>query len=222
VIRRTARAAPWLASVLLAALAAQSPAAAERYRLDEARSEVVVLVFRAGVASALAHDHVVRATRLAGTLEVEREVGALTAEVTVDARSLAVDEPEQRAKHGLAGALSAADRGEVRQTMLGPSQLDVDRHPELRFGAAQLDRADGGLRLAGDLGIRGTTRRVSLPLRVEERGDELHASGTLRFRQSAFGIEPYSAMLGAVRNRDEVELRFAVVAVPAVPADAAR
>jgi polyisoprenoid-binding protein YceI len=208
------RAALPIAGSLLALLATASLGRAEAYGVDEQRSELVVLVFRAGVASALAHDHVVRATRFTGTLEVDRALVALAAEITVDARTLAVDEPDRRASHGLAGELSDEDREEVRATMLGAGQLDAARHPEVRFRAAQIDRAGDGYRLAGDLEIRGTTRRVTFPLRVEAVGDELRATGALRFRQSEFGVEPYSAMLGAVRNQDEVELRFRIVAAP--------
>lgn len=184
------------------------------YRIDERRSELVVLVTRAGVGSALAHDHVVRATRFSGSLDVDRELVALSAEVEVDARALEVDEPEQRAKYGLSGSISEKDRAEVRATMLGEGQLDVERYPEIRFRAARIDRTADGFRLAGELTLHGVARRVSFPMQVREEGEALHATGSLRFEQSDFGIEPYSAVLGAIRNRDEVELRFTVVARP--------
>ncbi len=199
-----------VASLLVVAAGAR----AAPYRIDERQSEFVVLVSRAGVGSALAHDHVVRATRFSGSLDVDRELVALSAEIEVDARALEVDEPEQRAKYGLSGRLSEEDRAEVRTTMLGEGQLDVERYPEIRFRASQIERAPEGFRLTGDLTLHGVTRRVSFPMQVREEGEALHGTGSLRFKQSDFGIEPYSVALGAIRNRDEVELRFGVVALP--------
>jgi polyisoprenoid-binding protein YceI len=187
---------------------------AEPYRIDYERSSLVARVYRAGVGSALAHDHVVRATRWQGTLDVNEAPMALSADLRVDASALEVDEPSLRARHGLEGNLTEEQRGEVRATMLGPGQLDAAAHPEIRFRAAEIDRADGGLRVAGDLTIHGVTQRTAFLMQVERSGEELRARGTLRFKQSDFGIEPYSAFLGAVRNRDEIDLAFDVVARP--------
>ena len=41
---------------------------------------------------------------------------------------------------------------------------------------------------------------------VNREANRLTIAGRVRFKQSDFGIEPYSAMLGAVRNKDGVEL----------------
>ncbi|MEW6269837.1 MAG: YceI family protein [Thermodesulfobacteriota bacterium] len=189
-------------------------ASAEPYSIDYRRSSLVVRLYRAGVGSALAHDHVVGATRWHGTLDVNQAPVALSADVRVDATALEVDEPPLRARYGLDGALSEDDRKEVRETMLGPSQLDAAKHPEIRFRAAEIDRADAGFRVAGDLTIHGVTRRVAFLMQVERSGDELRAQGSLRLKQTDFGIEPYSALLGAVRNQDDFDLLFDVVARP--------
>lgn len=195
--------------------AAGRPANAAPYAIDAARSEIAVKVFKAGVASALAHDHVVRATRWQATLDVTPDPVALAADVRVDATALEVDEPDARARHGLDGALSDGDRAQVRASMLGADQLDVAQHPEIRFAASVIERDGEGFRLAGDLSLHGRTKRVTLPLAIERDGDAFTARGRVRVKQSDFGITPYSAFLGAVRVQDEVEIVFAVVAVPA-------
>lgn len=211
--------ASWLAAAL-AVLALGNPGAAGAapYRIDREQSELVVRVFKAGAASALAHDHVVRAAVWQGTLDVIRDPVALAAEIRVDAQALEVDEPEVRARYGLEGTLSADDRSKVRTTMLAADQLDATNHPEIRFRVAEIDRAGAGFSLAGELTLRGKSRRLALPLAVTEQGEQLTARGTVRFRQSDFGIEPYRAFLGAVRTQDEVELVVTIVATP----DAAR
>lgn len=190
-------------------------AAAEPYAIDYERSELVVRVLRAGIASAFAHDHVVRAGKWQGSLDVNRDPIALAADFRVEVEGLVVDEPETRARHGLDGVLSDDDRASVRATMLGPDQLDAASHPEIRFRAAEIDRAGTGFRLAGELTLHGETERIALPITVSDDGGTLTARGTIRIAQSDFGIEPYRALLGAVRNQDEVEIVVTVVAAPA-------
>src|SRR5438132_12196394 len=55
------------------------------YQIDPARSEIVVQLFKAGVGSALAHDHVVRATEYAGRIEGDPTVPT-TASIVVECR----------------------------------------------------------------------------------------------------------------------------------------
>ena len=204
-----------LVLILVAAIALTAdPVRAEPYQIDYARSELVVRVFKAGPASLLAHDHVVRAASWSGTLDVNRDPVALAADFRVDARALQIDEPEVRARHGLDGQLSESDRAEVRQTMLGAAQLDVESHPEIRFTAAEIDRAGNEFRLAGELTLHGKSKRISLPISVSESAGALTARGSVRVAQSDFGIAPYSAFLGAVRTQDEIELVVTVVASP--------
>jgi hypothetical protein len=38
--------------------------------------------------------------------------------------------------------------------------------------------------------------------------------GSFRFKQSDFGFQPYSALLGMIRTDDEVVLHFDVAATP--------
>jgi len=198
-----------------AALARAAPAVAEPYAIDHASSELVVRVFRGGIGFALAHDHVVRASAWDGTLDVNRDPVALAADFRVPVDSLEVDEPEVRARHGLDGVLSDDDRASIRASMLGPDQLDAARFPEIRFRAAEIDRQGDGFRLAGELTLHGETRRIALPISVRDDAGTLTASGSVRVAQSDYGITPYRALLGLVRNQDEVEIVFTVVAAPA-------
>ena len=45
-------------------------------------------------------------------------------------------------------------------------------------------------------------------------GNLFRATATLTFMQSAFGYKPYSALLGAIKNKDAVMLHIHLVAVP--------
>ena len=77
-----------------------APAAPKTHSLDLAASEVVVFVYKAGLASGLAHDHVIAAKDFAGTLTYDPEHPEATrVSVTVQAASLVADLPELMKKH---------------------------------------------------------------------------------------------------------------------------
>ena len=74
--------------------------------------------------------------------------------------------------------------------------------------------AGGALRVTGELSLHGQTREVSFPATVALEGGVLRGRATLSFLQSSFGYQPYSALLGAIRNKDEVSLHVDLVAIP--------
>jgi hypothetical protein len=60
--------------------------------------------------------------------------------------------------------------------------------------------------------IRDVPTAVSFPLSARWEGERLIASGETRLAQTSLGLEPFSALLGALTVRDEIELKFRFVA----------
>lgn len=186
-----------------------------QYTLDPAQSEFVVQLFKAGVGAAFAHDHVARATAYTGQIQVD-PANPLTAVIAVEvqAASLQMDEPAVRRQYGLT-PLSEEERLEIQATMESETQLHVAQYPTIKFRSTRIEsQTEGQYLITGELTLRGVTQSVTFPVQVEQRKDQVHGWGTLRFKQSSFGYKPYSAFLGAVKNRDEVVLHFHVVATP--------
>ena len=203
--------------VALCAMTLASPGArAAEYEIRADQSELVVLVFKTGFASALAHDHVVRATQVSGSISGDpNDPAAAVVRVTVPAAALTADEPGVRQRHGLAAALSASDRNAIQATMVGESQLNVAAYPDISFrSVAVAPRTPAGFLVTGDFTLHGTTRRISLPVTAQLSGRTLHATGAFEIDQSDFGITPVSLFLGAVRNQDRVRIVFDLVATP--------
>jgi polyisoprenoid-binding protein YceI len=185
-------------------------------RIDPERTQLVVRTYKDGLGSALAHDHVVEATEISGTIEYDpaRPEASL---VVIEARtaSLRVDDPAARRRFGVPGEPSESDRADIAKAMRAPDQLDVARYPTIRFASTRVvPQGEGRLQITGGLTIRGATREVTFPATVTLEGDVLRARATLRFLQSTFGYRPYSALLGAIRNKDEVSLDVDLVARP--------
>jgi polyisoprenoid-binding protein YceI len=188
---------------------------AAQYMIDTARSQLVVQLFKTGVGAALAHDHVVRATKFSGHIDLDPNAPtAAQVAVDVDAPALVVDEPEVRKKYNLPLGLSEENRREIQQTLESEGQLYVRRHSKIRFRSTRITLAkEGQYTVIGDLELRGVTQLVSLFVQAEFQKEVLRAKGTGRFLQSSFGYQPYSAFWGAVRNQDEVVLHVDIVAV---------
>lgn len=181
--------------------------AAPTYTLDKKQSELVVKTSKAGFAAALAHNHVIRATELEGSIGWDPAAPeAASVKVTVQTAALVVDDPAMRKKHGEPSELSAGDRKKITDAMLDSGQLDVRKFPTISFSSTALQKDAKGWLLSGNLTLHGVTKAVKLPVTIDVKGTALTADGTLRLRTSDYGIKPYSAALGAIKNRDEVEL----------------
>ena len=163
--------------------------------MDVARSTLTVRVFRAGLFSAFGHNHEIRAPISRGSFD---ETAAFpTVELQVDARQLQV----------LDADLSAKDRAEVQQTMLGPTVLDSGRFPEIRFRSLSVEKAgEGKWRAHGDLTVHGETR----PVLVEVSGGQGHYRGSAAVRQTDFGIKPVSVGGGTIKVKNEVRVEFEI------------
>jgi polyisoprenoid-binding protein YceI len=187
------------------------------FRVDPQRTSLVVRLYREGVGSALAHDHVVEATEVGGTVEYDAarpDASAIVVEIR--SASLRVDDPAARRRLGVAGGeLSESQRTDVDRSMRAPDQLDVARYPTIRFASTRVvAEGDGRLRVTGRLTLRGVTREVTFPATVALESGALRGQATVTFLQSSFGYRPYSALLGAIRNKDEVTLHVDLMARP--------
>lgn len=230
------RRAGWTATILFAALASHvpTPAAAlpaAAYAIDTERSLFAVLTHKAGIGSRLAHDHLVVAPRPAVELLFDPERPEATSlRFTVAAEALEIDAPGTRAAwmgrfrelgihSGELPPVSDSDRRKVRTAMLGASQLDGVKFPEIRAEVVGLVRraADpaAGWNVRLRLTIRGRTVERQLPATWSASGGDLTAEVVGEFLWREFGIEPYSTMFGAIRNDDRFHLFVSVVARPA-------
>ncbi len=181
--------------ILLMLLACAASLAAQQRPVDAARSSVHVHVFKSGLFSAFGHEHDIQAPIASGL--VETTAGAERVELLFRAAELKVLDPD----------LKPDDRAQVQSTMVGPKVLDAGRFPEIRFRSKAVTRAGEGWRVEGELSLHGQTRPVSL--RMTESGGRY--TGSIKLKQSDFGIEPVTAGGGTVKVKDELRLDFSIV-----------
>jgi len=197
---------------VLAAAVLPVAADAATYQVDPEQSELAVQLYKAGFASAFAHDHVVTATRFSGEVVYDPDdLGSASVSLEAEAAGLVVDEPEARSRYGIEGDLSDEDRAKIQSTMEGADQLAVEKYPTVSLESTSVEPGENGqLQVTARFTLHGETRSVTFPAQVEVEDGGLHATGEFRFKQSDYGIKPFSAKLGAVRNQDEILLHFDV------------
>ena len=202
-----------LVSALIIGVGA-SPGLSASFKVDPAQSSLVVQLFKDGVAARLGHDHVVHAREFSGTVAYDpRNPEASSIRVAVEVGSLIADDPGTRRKFGLAGEPSASDRAEIDTAMKADGQLAAARFPSMTFTSTAIaTQPDGRVLVTGRLTIRGVTNELKFPAQMRVEGTQLRGRAQLKFKQSSFGYPPYSALLGAIKNKDEVILHIDLVA----------
>lgn len=196
---------------LTAPYAAAVAQGAAVYQLDPAASQVFVLVGKAGALAEFGHVHVIVVDALRGFARVAGNQGG-RADLAFPLRSLVVDPPAARSALGgeyAAVSLSQDQRRGTRRHMLGASVLDAMHYPWVKLTiAAPVAGTIGMSALLARISMHGVTKSIRTTARYRISAKRLLIAGTFGLRQSDFGIRPYSVLLGALRVKDEIEIRY--------------
>jgi polyisoprenoid-binding protein YceI len=155
---------------------------------------------RSGAAAKAGHDLVIDVSTWHATLEAGDDPGSMSIAFDADPTSL-------RVREGTGGiqALGDDDKVSIQQTI----DEDVLKGQAIEFhSTAVRPIADGSrLNVEGELTLVGNARPISFELTV---GDDGKLSGSAVIKQTDWGIKPYSALFGALKVADEVEVIVAV------------
>ncbi|MDP9229012.1 MAG: YceI family protein [Actinomycetota bacterium] len=151
---------------------------------------------RQGAAAKAGHNLVISVTSWEGTLDVGEDADQSSLELDADARSLRVQEG-----HGGAQALADDDKADIQQTI----DDEVLKGDAIEFRSTSVEPSDDGgrLRVGGDLKMAGNSHPVEFDLSVSPKGK---IEGGPTIKQTDWGIKPYSALFGALKVTDEVEI----------------
>src|SRR5882757_4713704 len=169
-------------------------ASAQAADVDAGRSSIKVKVEKSGLFSAFAHNHTIEAPLASGRLDTAKRTAALTFN-TKDMKVL--DE-----------GVKDSERADIEQTMKSDKVLDVQRFPEIRFVSISITpQSDGRYQVRGDLTLHGATRPVEFPITFSKD----RYSGSVKLKQTDFGIAPVSIAGGTVKVKDVIEVVFEIV-----------
>jgi polyisoprenoid-binding protein YceI len=145
---------------------------------------------RSGAAAKAGHDLVIEVTSWEATLDVD----APSLELSADPSSLKVIE----GKGGMQ-ALDDDGKADIHKSI----DKDVLKKKAIAFRSTSVEPSGGGFAVKGDLELVGTTAPVAFDLSV---GDDGALSASAKVKQSDWGMKPYSALFGALKVNDEVEV----------------
>jgi polyisoprenoid-binding protein YceI len=95
-------------------------------------------------------------------------------------------------------ALKDDDKEDIHKTI----DKDVLKQKDIRFTSSSVEPSGDGLTISGDLELGGKTKPITFDV-TESDGT---ITGSASFKQSDWGIKPYSALFGALKVNDEVNV----------------
>jgi len=168
------------------------------YNLGPSDGTVRVKTGRQGMASKVGHDLTLEPSNWRATVTVDGDPARSEVHATIEPRSL-----EVTAATGGAKPVSDKDKKDIRKNISGLLGND-----SITFTSTSVEpKDDSKAKVAGALTIAGQSRPVVLDLTVTPAG---RLTGSIKVVQSQFGIKPFSAMMGALKVKDEVEVMLDV------------
>lgn len=168
-------------------------------------------VFTRASGTGMGQSHGVEAKLLSGNLQLgaTRNAGRMV----FDMRSFEADTPRSRKTVGLEGSGPTWGIKKVNQVIHSDRILDSERFPKAMFSIESavrtgVDNRTGSpaYQLTGLFTLRDRTQRISFPIAVREEKGWLHVLGNFSFKQSDYGITPFSRGFGMMGIADELKV----------------
>jgi len=155
------------------------------------------------------HDWSCKATTLEAAVELD---AAAAAQVTVAApkmlKRVQVKVPVKSLKCG---------HGKMDDNMY--KALKAEQFPEIKYvlSTYEVDKAkttaDGFAAITkGELTVAGQTKEIEIPITaLRKDGGSMRGEGAVALKMTDFGIKPPTAMLGALKTKDDIRITFNVL-----------
>ena len=146
---------------------------------------------RSGAAAKAGHDLVLEVTSWEATLDVG----------DTPSLQLSADPTSLRVVDGQGGMQALDDDGKA--DILKSIDKDVLKKKAIAYRSTSVEQRDGGLAVNGELELAGKSAPLQFDVRV---GDDGALSGSANVKQTSWGMKPYSALFGALKVNDDVEV----------------
>jgi hypothetical protein len=204
--------------VLLAFLASTAPIAAQEtatgteYRVDSEASWIRVLAWPDGPLKRFGHHHVISHNAISGNVTVAPDPLDSTFELELAVADLVVDNPDQRALEGeeFEGEVPEKDVEGTRGNMLGDRLLHGEQFPAIQIRSRSIEGQLPDVNIVTTVIVKETENTVTFPASIELSDDSFVASGEIELNHEAFGLEPFTAMGGALSVRNLLVLKYQI------------
>ncbi|MEO8223736.1 MAG: YceI family protein [Gammaproteobacteria bacterium] len=197
-------------------VATEVPSGYTRYRVVAAASEVRVLVYKDGPMARLGHNHVLSSRSLQGEVFLGGKGQEPRVSLVLPVESFSVDQADLRKEEGedFPGAVEDDAIAGTRKNMLSDALLNGAHFPAIRLTSRKVAGVAPDYTMTVAIEVKGEVHELQVPVRVEQRPNELRASGKFTVTHAEMGLKPFTVMGGLLSVRDEIRLRFRIVARP--------
>jgi len=175
---------------------------------DVVAGSVVIRVDPDGPLAGLGHRHLIRSEALAGTVAMGEPVTQTGFTLELPLASLEVDPPDAVAD------VPEERRLATRRNMLGPAVLDAARFPVLTLTAQQISGGPESFVARTQVGLRGASHSIDVPVRLQIDGSRLIATGEFTVSHADLGLRPFAVGMGALRVAETIVIRYRLEARP--------
>jgi polyisoprenoid-binding protein YceI len=188
------------------------------WAIDPARSAVIVHLYLAGPLRPLVREHVIRAAWVGGSVHFHPEAPEESSvALDIDTRHLLADEPTLRAL-GRQSRLPHWFRLRVEEKLRGPSYLDVERWPLVRFHSQSLRRQPAGkVRVSGEVELQGRSVPLEADVQTALESDVWRARGQLMLTTRALGLPSWALAAGMLHETGNLRIDLDLIATPVSP-----
>lgn len=204
------------------------------YHIDAAQSSLRVLVYRAGPMAQFGHNHVILNRALGGWVGTADDARSASFSLRMTAADFIIDDADARREEGpdFSADVPGDAKAGTRRNMLSLAVLDADRFPAITVRSIAIARVPSlsqpvpgahappaGKELPGMLlaklavVVAGHESTFVVPFSLTRSEGRIAASGTVVLRQSAMGLVPLRVLAGALQVKDEITVKFNLVAV---------
>jgi hypothetical protein len=183
------------------------------FRVVPERSSVQLKVYRAGTLAALGHNHVIQ-SRPDGFIYLADDLAHARADLFVAVAGFVVDDAAARTAAGpdFATQPSVSDIEGTRANMLGPKLLDAEKSPFIVVHVAPSHVGAQTTQVKLSIRIRDHVAEIPVDVSWSRSGDELSIHGAFATDHATLGLEPFSALGGALRVADRIDVEVSLVA----------
>ncbi|HEY5810519.1 MAG TPA: YceI family protein [Povalibacter sp.] len=184
------------------------------YEVNPQASAVHILVYRGGTLARLGHNHVMSVQGLRGRIWSHPTLAKSGMSLSFPVAQLLVDDPAARRAAGsdFPPDIPQNDRDGTRRNMLREETLDAEHYPEVTLQSVSITGTLPQPKVTLKITIRNAQQDVVVVPVVKTEGARITVSGEFDILQTALGIKPFSAALGALEVQDRLHVKFSVVA----------
>jgi len=194
------------------------------YHLDPETSRLMVVVYNdtRTMASGFAHDHAIQAMDFDGTVTWSQgDLSRCQVDIGLAVSALWVDPPGARdiARIDPDNTVGDSAKHTIVSNIESKAQLWASKFPRIQYRSTGCEAQGDAVAVSGDLTIRGVTKHITVPMHVSVHDGTFHAQGSFASKETDFGFDPFSNLMGAIRYQDEmkfiIDVKGKAVADPA-------